>query len=119
MAKRTNDPVTRFFDDLARREHEPLLRKATGSFRFDVVDGRRTRRFVVQVDNGDMSVTKGGGDASCVLRADKGVFDRIMSGRMNAVAAVLRGDVEVDGDWRLLVRLQRLFPGPRRSRARA
>jgi hypothetical protein len=36
---------------------------------------------------------------------------------MNGVAAVLRGDVTVDGDWRLLVRLQRLFPGrsPRRS----
>ena len=119
MAKHTNDPVTRFFDDLAKRAHEPLLRKATGSFRFDVVDGRKTRRFVVHVEKGDLSVTKGGGDASCILRADKGVFDRIMSGRMNAVAAVLRGDVEVAGDWRLLVRLQRLFPGPRRPRVRA
>ena len=106
--------MTRFFDELAERKHEPLLRKATGSFRFEVVDGSRTRRFVVRVDKGDLSVTKGGGDASCVLRADKPVFDRILSGRMNGVAAVLRGDVEVDGDWRLLVRLQRLFPGPRR-----
>ena len=114
MARRASDPVTRFFDELAQREHEPLLRKATGSFRFDVVDGKRTQRFVVGVDKGDLSVTKGGGDASCVLRADKAVFDRIMSGRMNAVAAVLRGDVQVDGDWRLLVRLQRLFPGPQR-----
>jgi len=37
---------------------------------------------------------------------------------MNAVAAVLRGDLEVEGDWRLLVRMQRLFPG-RRRRVRA
>ena len=113
------DPTSRFFDELAARGHEPLLRKATGSFRFDVVEGARTRRFLVRVDSGDLSVSTGGGDASCVLRADKSVFDRIVSGRMNAVAAVLRGDVQVEGDWRLLVRLQRLFPGPRRRRANA
>lgn len=116
---RASDPTTRFFEELAARGHEPLLRKATGSFRFEVVDGTRTRRFVVRVAKGDLSVATGGGDASCVLRADKAVFDRIMSGRMNAVAAVLRGDVEVEGDWRLLVRLQRLFPGPRRRSTRA
>ena len=47
------------------------------------------------------------------------VFERIVTGRMNAVAAVLRGDLQVEGDWRLLVRIQRLFPGPRRSRTAA
>jgi hypothetical protein len=34
------------------------------------------------------------------------------------VAAVLRGDLEVFGDWRMLVRLQRLFPSPPRRRRR-
>ncbi len=60
-----------------------------------------------------MSVRSGGGDASCVVRADRAVFDKVAAGRMNAVAAVLRGDLQVEGDWRLLVRMQRLFPaGP-------
>lgn len=114
----TKDPVERFFADLASREHEPLLRKASGSTRFDVVDGGRTRRWLMTVDDGDITVRKGNGTAACVVRADKAVFDRIVAGRMNAVAAVLRGDLEVEGDWRLLVRVQRLFPG-RRRRARA
>jgi putative sterol carrier protein len=113
----SQDPTERFFAALADRGHEPLLRKATGAVRFDIVDGRRTRRWLVAVDAGDISVTRGNGEPSCVIRASKTVFDRLVTGRMNGVAAVLRGDVTVDGDWRLLVRLQRLFPGrsPRRS----
>jgi len=114
----TTDPLERFFAELAARGHEPLLRKASGSTRFDVRDGKRTRRWIVTVDDGDIAVLAGNGAAACVVRADKAVFDRIVTGRMNAVAAVLRGDLEVEGDWRLLVRMQRLFPG-RRRRARA
>lgn len=115
MARRTSDPTARFFDELAGRAHEPLLRKASGSTRFDVRDGRRTRRWVVTVDDGDIAVGKGGGEASSVIRVDKAVFDKIVSGRMNAVAAVLRGELALEGDWRMLVRIQRLFPGRRRQ----
>jgi putative sterol carrier protein len=113
----TKDPTERFFAELAGRGHEPLLRKASGATRIEVVDGKRTRRWLVVVDEGDISVSRANGEATCVIRAPKAVFDRIVSGRMNAVAAVLRGDVTVAGDWRLLVRLQRLFPGRRPKRA--
>ncbi len=118
VAKPTVDPTARFFAELAGRAHEPLLRKATGRFRFDVVDGRRTRRWLVAVEGGNLAVTVGSGEANCVVRADKAVFDKLASGRLNPVAAVLRGDLQVDGDWRLLVLMQRLFPGPRASRRR-
>lgn len=115
-----SDPTARFFAGLAERGHDPLLRKATGSVRFDVVDGKRVRRWLVSVDNGDLAVTAGRGDPSCVMRADKSVFDKVVTGRLNGVAAVLRGDITVEGDWRLLVRIQRLFPGrPRGRRASA
>jgi putative sterol carrier protein len=113
------DPTTRFFDELATRRHEPLLRKATGCTRIEVVDGRRTRRWRIRVAKGDLVVEPGGGEADCVVRADRQVFERVVTGRMNAVAAVLRGDIAVDGDWRLLVALQRLFAGPPRRRSRA
>jgi putative sterol carrier protein len=119
MSQPPADPTERFFFELASRAHEPLLRKASGSMRFDIVDGRRTRPWLVEVDRGDMTVTPGGGDASCVVRCDRAVFDKVAAGKLNAVAAVLRGDLQVEGDWRLLVRMQRLFPGPRRRRISA
>ena len=113
------DPTGRFFERLAELGHQPLLRKVTGTTRFEVVDGRRTRRWLVSVAKGDLAVAAGGGDADCVVRADRKDFDRVVTGRMNFVAAVLRGDLAVDGDWRLLVAMQRLFTGPPRRRASA
>jgi putative sterol carrier protein len=118
MSKPQPDPTARFFEALAARDHEPLLRKATGCTRFDVVAGRKTDRWFVTVDKGDIAVTRQPGHVDCVVRADKDVFDKVAAGKLNAVAAVLRGDLQIEGDWRLLVRMQRLFPGPRASRRR-
>jgi putative sterol carrier protein len=114
MASAASDPTERFFAELGTRGNEPLLRKASGYYRFEIVDGKRTRRWLVTIDGGGIAVSQGGGEATCVVRAEKKVFDRVAAGRTNAVAAVLRGDLVVAGDWRLLVRMQRLFPGPRR-----
>ena len=118
MSTTQPDPTARFFEELAARDHEPLLRKATGSTRFDLVTGRKTDRWLVTVDKGDIAVTRQSGQADCVLRAEKAMFDKVAVGKLNAVAAVLRGDIQVEGDWRLLVRMQRLFPGPRAARRR-
>jgi putative sterol carrier protein len=112
VATKTTDPTERFFEALGTHGHEPLLRKAAGSTRFELVDGRRTLRWLVTVEKGDLSVSRRNGPADCVVRAQKAVFDRIVAGKVNAVAAVLRGDLWIDGDWRLLVWMQRLFPGP-------
>ena len=111
MATKVTDPTERFFEALATHGHEPLLRKAAGSTRFDLVDGKRTLRWIVTVEKGDLSVSRGNKRTDCVVRTQKVVFDRIVAGKVNAVAAVLRGDLEIDGDWRLLVWMQRLFPG--------
>jgi SCP-2 sterol transfer family len=109
-----SDPTGEFFDELGRRGHEPLVRKATGTARFDVVDGERTRRWLVTIDKGDISVSRRNAGADCVLRAERASFDRAVTGELNFMAAVLRGEVEVRGDPRLLVLLRRLFPGPSR-----
>jgi putative sterol carrier protein len=117
MAKPTTDPTERFFEALAVYGHAPLLRKASGLTRFEIVSGRRTASWFVTVDKGDVTVSRqGDGPPDCVIRTDRALFDRIASGKVNAVAAVLRGDVAIDGDWRLLVWMQRLFPGQQRKR---
>jgi putative sterol carrier protein len=116
----TADSISAFFDELAGRGHEPLLGKASGSARFDVVDGRRTERWLVALDKGDIDVSRRNAAADCVLRADRASFERVVAGELNFMAALLRGEVSVKGDPRLLVLLQRLFPrpsGPRPERA--
>jgi alkyl sulfatase BDS1-like metallo-beta-lactamase superfamily hydrolase len=108
--------ISGFFDELASRGHEPLLWKVTGSARFDVVAGQRTEHWLVTIDKGDIRVSRGNAAAGSVLRADKASFDRIVAGELNLMAAVLRGEVAVEGDPRLVVRLQRLFPRPQGER---
>ena len=77
--------------------HEPF-RNVTGSARFDVVAGQRTERWLVTIDKGDMRVSRGERAAGSVLRADKASFDRVVAGELNLMAAVLRGEVAVEGD---------------------
>ncbi|HME04377.1 MAG TPA: SCP2 sterol-binding domain-containing protein [Solirubrobacteraceae bacterium] len=112
----TADATAKFFDDLSRRGHEPLLERVTASFRFDLVDGGKTDRWLVAVNKGDLAVSRQNRKADCVLHADRKLFDRLAGGEQNAMAAVLRGEAVLDGDATRLVLFQRLFPGPAASR---
>jgi putative sterol carrier protein len=113
-----SDPTTKFFDDLVSRGHEPLLEKATGTLRVDLANGRRLTRWFVAIERGQVKVSRENRKADCVVRADTAAFEQIVSGRANAMAAMLRGSIAVEGNPMLLVLFQRLFPGPARSRRR-
>lgn len=110
------DVIERFFDGLAQRGHDPLLRKARGTIKFEIVDGKQVDRRVVVVDRGDIKVSRRNVACDGVIRVDRKVFESVASGRSNPVAAVLRNELSVQGDWRLLVLVQRLFPGPPKAR---
>jgi putative sterol carrier protein len=114
------DRTAEFFDRLAGR-HEPLLGNAKGTVRIELESGGKTERWLLALDNGDVTVSHRNTAADCTLRTDKASFDKIAMGKMNAMAAVLRGGVTVEGDQRLALLLQRIFPGPpgQRGPARA
>jgi ubiquinone biosynthesis protein UbiJ len=105
--------TSEFFSHLGDRGPFPLLSRTTGSVRVDVVDGPRTEHWTISIDRGDVGVTRGAvGDADCSVRADRACFERLLAGRENGMAAVLRGAVSCTGDAELLVQFHRLFPGP-------
>jgi putative sterol carrier protein len=118
------ESAAEFFQKLGRRGHEPLLEKANGTVRFDLVDGKRTDRWLLTLDKGDVSVARKSAAADCVVRAKRSLFEAMSSGRVNAMAAYLRGEFTLEGDPELLVLIQRVLPGPptrarRRSAGRA
>jgi hypothetical protein len=115
-AKALTDPTAAFFEELGRRGHDRLLEKASGTVRVDLAVGKSTQRWLVSVSNGDVAVSRRNGSADCVLRADKRLFDKLVTGDANAIAAMLRGALAVEGHIELLVLFQRLFPGPPRGR---
>jgi putative sterol carrier protein len=101
-----------FFDRLAERGSEPGLARTTGSVRFDLTRDGRTEHWRVDFRRGALTVARDAGAADCVVRCDASVFDDLASGRSNAMAAYLRGQVVADGEAELLTRFQRLFPAP-------
>jgi putative sterol carrier protein len=113
-----SDTSVQFFEELGRRGHEPLLEHATGTIRFDFVDDGRTDRWLVSINKGHVAVSHGNGDADAVVTGDRALFAKIVSGEQNAMAALLRGAVGVEGRVQLLALFQRLFPGPPKSRRR-
>jgi putative sterol carrier protein len=108
-------PTEGFFDELGRRGHEPLLENVSGSIRFDLDHDNQTDHWFVNVTNGDVSVSTKNVKADSVIHTDKRLFDRIVEGQANTMAALLRGLIGVEGNRELVARFQRVFPGPARA----
>jgi putative sterol carrier protein len=101
-----------FFEQLEQQRHEPLLEKAKGRIRFELTEGRKTERWLVEVDHGDVAVSHKNASGDCTIRMSAELFDEVARGEENAMAAFLRGAIRVEGDPELLVLFQRVFPGP-------
>ncbi|WFE52169.1 MULTISPECIES: SCP2 sterol-binding domain-containing protein [unclassified Micromonospora] len=105
------DATTRFFEDLDRRGYEPLLAKTSGTLRIDLHEGAQTRHWLLRIDHGRLNVSQEDREADTVIGADPVLFDDIAAGREHGLAALLRGDMTVSGDARLIVQVERIFPG--------
>jgi putative sterol carrier protein len=110
------DATADFFERLSRRGHEPRFGTASGTLRVERVNGGAGDSWLVRVENGDVGVSHKRGKADCTIRASDDVLDAVVRGELNAMAAVLRGAVDVEGDSKILIRFQRLFPGPPQDR---
>jgi putative sterol carrier protein len=111
------DATADFFAQVKARGHEPLLEKASGTLRFDLVHGQEVENWLIRIDQGDLDIVRESAPADCVIRVDRTVFDRMATGELNAMATFLRGGAAVEGDLELLVLFQHLFPGRPGSRA--
>jgi len=112
-----SDATVAFFEELRARGHEPRLRNVTGTVRFDITEDGSTKLWWLAIDKGDLRVSTGEAgtdstDPDCVIKTRRSLFDEIATGQVNALAAMLRGDVIVTGDPELLVACQPLFPPP-------
>jgi len=98
-------------DAIAERSLEQPLTAFNGVVRFDAQDGDRVDSWYLTIVKGVVTVGREGGAPDCVLTGDAVTFDEVLSGRANAMAALLRGAFDVQGRVVLLTALQRLFPG--------
>ncbi|CCH18361.1 SCP2 sterol-binding domain-containing protein [Micromonospora lupini] len=99
-----------FFDRLAAACQDPRFSKVCGSVRFDIGDGDDLEQWLLVIDHGHMKVTRSAAPADTVIRVSVPVADAMARGEVNGLAAITRGEILVDGDLGLALRLGRLFP---------
>ena len=104
-----SDTSAAFFDQLAQRGHVPGAETMRGTVRFDLRSGKRTMRWLVSVDRGAVTVSRRNAAADAIVRADEALFDGLVRGDVNAMAALLRGALTIEGDGGLLLLFQRLL----------
>ena len=102
---------TEFFAELERRGHEQLLEKVKATIRFDIVEGKKRARWLVSIDRGDVTVSRRNRSADTIVRVERALFDRLVTGRANAMAEVLRGRIGIEGVLEPLILFQRAIPG--------
>jgi putative sterol carrier protein len=105
----TEDAVDAFFEDLGTQGYEPLLRKVSGTVRFELVSGKTTERWLIEIRKGNLSVSHKNVAADTTMRLSRALFEAVISGKTNILSALLRGEVVLEGDYRLMIMLRRLL----------
>jgi hypothetical protein len=106
-----SEVTERFFQELGRRGHAPALAGVSGRVRFEIAAPKHTDHWLVTIERGAIAVSRRKGKADCTIRAEVEVFERLVRGEDNAMAATLRGALVCAGEVDLLLAVQKLFPG--------
>jgi putative sterol carrier protein len=95
-----------FFESLEGRIDPSKTAGMTNSYVFEI-DGAGTWK--VDVQDGSVSVTEGGGDADATISASEETFEKIVSGEQNPTTAYMTGKLKIKGDMGAAMKLQKLF----------
>ncbi|WP_446220357.1 SCP2 sterol-binding domain-containing protein [Micromonospora sp. IBHARD004] len=117
-----SDPIGAFFDRLAGGGYERLLRKTRGTVRFELTGDDGVDIWHLTIADGRVAVSREPLDADALICTDRASFARITRGEAKPLAAWLRNDLTIDGQFGFVVLLERLVaapPGARHPRAMA
>jgi hypothetical protein len=112
------DPISEFFASLAAPGHIATFAGESATLRFDVTSGSKLQHWYVTINNGNVAVTRDDTAADVVVRIERPYLEDIVTGRLNAHAAMLRQVLSAEGNMAALMMFQRCLPGPRGSTGR-
>jgi putative sterol carrier protein len=95
-----------FFETLESRVDPAKAAGLTARYRFEI-DGAGS--WLVNVDDGKVSVNEDAGDADCTIATSAETFMKIARGEQNPTAAYMSGRLKVRGDMGQAMKLQKLF----------
>ena len=98
--------VREFFEGLEARVDPSKTDGMNNSYVFDIEGAGQWK---VDVDDGAVSVTEGGGDADVTISTSEETFEKIIAGEQNPTSAYMTGKLKIKGDMGAAMKLQKLF----------
>jgi putative sterol carrier protein len=95
-----------FFETLESRVDPAKAAGMNASYRFEI-DG--AGNWLVEVDDGKVSVSENGGEADTTISTSADTFMQIANGEQNPTTAYMSGKLKVSGDLGQAMKLQKLF----------
>jgi len=111
------DLIAEFFGRLADQGQVPTFAGESATIRFDIGDGEVEHWHVI-VRKGNVTVSRQHKSADAVVRIKRPEVEAMVTGRLNAQTALLRGAVACEGSLAALMMFQRCLPGPPGSTGR-
>ncbi|MFF0121422.1 SCP2 sterol-binding domain-containing protein [Micromonospora arida] len=106
------EAAERFFESLPARAPEVLGGLADGTLQIDLGSDHRTEHWLVRMRPGSVQVSRERGPADAIWFSSAALFDRLITGEAQGVAAVLRNESTFSGNVVLFLAFRRFFPDP-------
>jgi putative sterol carrier protein len=100
------ETVQEFFDNLSGSVDEAKTAGMTNSYLFDI---EGAGQWVVAVDDGEVDVSPGPGEADATITTSEESFLAISRGELNPTTAYMTGKLKIKGDMGAAMKLQKLF----------
>ena len=111
-------PVRQFFTGLAAPGQLDTFAGQSATLRFDVRDDAGGQSWYLTISKGEVAVSGSKAAADAVITIGRPQLEAIVTGRLNAQAAILRGLLTCTGSMAAFIMFQRCLPGPRGSTGR-
>jgi len=100
------------FAELEKQKSAELVKKVNATFKFDISKGDAKRSWLLDLKNGSgaLSDANESTKADCTIAISDENFVQLMSGKLNAQQAFMKGQIKLKGNMMLAQKLQLLQP---------
>lgn len=106
--------TTEFFERLGEWPDmgDRISKGITGAVRLDIKHEGQIERWFLLFEGGRVRVSKEERSVDLVMQGTRNLFDRLVQGQTRVAASMLRNELNVEGDMRLMMIVGRIFPDP-------
>lgn len=98
--------LEKVFNNLPSDQRADLMKKGAGVYRFDVKEGANTSSFVINLKDGNGSVSAGAPPSQDItIEMNSDTLEQLMTGKLKGQSAFMKGLVKVKGNMMLATKL--------------